>query len=326
MRLFLFSTIVMFLTLISAQGSGFAANLTETSAPALIVMPDDGANPLERIISESGKSIDIVMHRLDDERILKAISAAAKRGIKVRAMLEKYPQGIGGENVKAQKALEAAGAFTKWGNPEFGSTFQRTLIVDSRAAYVSTFDFTQEALKGARGFVIKLVDPREVKEVAEAFEADWKRKRETPVSAKLAWAPTFARRRISDLIRGARHSLFIYSERVGDTEVERELERAIKRGIAVKIIVGDSEGANGPGVTSLKQLGARVHVMKKPKLMANAILVDAGYKDEVVLVGSLDLSTFSLDRDRGLAVLISDQSRIIRLKKIFESDFSKTSD
>jgi cardiolipin synthase len=313
--------VITFLALFSAHHNVFAAKITQTSDPALIVMPDDGAEPLERIISEAGKTIDIVMYRIDDPRILKAIKNTVNRGVKVRVMLEKYPSGIAGGNAAAKTVLENSGAFTAWTNPEFGLTLQRTAIVDAAAAYVSTFDFTQEAIDSSRGFVVELMDPREVLEIARIFDADWHRRQTTPENSKLAWAPQYARMRIFDLIRKARHSLLIYSERICDKDIERELGNAVKRGIDVKAIIVDDK-ANMPGIIGIRQAGARVRTMKRPLLRANMIIADPGYEDQTALIGSLDLSSLSLDRDRGLSVLISDPAGLKRLKEVFEKDFA----
>ncbi len=310
---------------LSVIHNSFAAKIAHTSPAALIVMPDDGARPLEQIISDAGKSLDIVMHNLDDQRILKAISKTAKRGVKVRIILEKNPVGVSGDNDKARKRLESAGAFVKWADPKFEQTFQKTIIVDKNTVYVSTFDFTEKAIDGSRGFVIKVVDPREVDEIVKTFEADWNRKRINPVSANLAWAPKIARMKVSDLLRNVRYMLCIYSEKIKDQNIVEEIGRSIKRGVVVKVLIGDwDQKANEPGIVELSQLGARVLILKNPILMTNMILADAGHATETAFVGSVTLESSSLNTHRGLSVRINDQERLKQLKKIFEKDWERS--
>lgn len=315
--------ISLLLLIISAPNAAISRTAAYADVPSVIVMPNAGVKPLTDIIESAQKSMDLVMHRLDDKRIQKALKLSAKRGVKIRIMLEKYPEGMGNDRKGIEKRVRDAGAFMMWANPAFVSTIQDTISIDSSVAYVSTFDFTKESIDGDRGFVVKVLDPREVSEIGRIFEADWNRRRATPTSNQLAWAPDLFRTRIFKLIQGTKHTLAIYSVDISDRHVIRLIAGAINRGVRVKVLVaGDRWDANYAWIIELMKAGARVRSMKKPRLRANAILSDNGRNHGLALIGSVDLVARSMDESRGLSVLVRNSAKLKVLNETFEKDWA----
>jgi len=315
---------VVILALLIAAGSAHAYKIPKAMTPSLIVMPDDGIKPILSIADSASRSLDIVAHRLEDQRIRDALKAAIKRGVTVRVMLEDRPEGLGETREQVERKVREAGAFIQWANPKFKTTRQDTLIVDSKAAYISTFAFTEEAIDGSRGFIVKTVDPREVSEIARMFEADWTRARSAPASSRLAWSPDVYRTKAFRLISAALHTLHIYAEEIGDENMVRTIARAIERGVMTRILVSaDGAKASGPGMLELMKAGAIVRTMKQPMLMANVILADAGKADQEALIGSIDLTEAAMDGSRGLAAVVSDKESLSRVESTFMSDYAR---
>lgn len=311
------------LVLVPASALTSPSHSPDLHTPLLIVLPDDGAKPVVEVIGGTTKNIDMVMHRLEDERVLKALKTAAKRGVKVRVMLEKNPKSLGRTKKDAEKRIREAGAFVQWANPEFESTYQNSFIVDSSFAYVSTCDFAKGFAEGTRAFVVRVLDPRDVSEMARIFEADWSRHRAQPASKSLAWAPHLVRTRLFKIIDGARHTLLIYSDSIRDDHVVRQIARAVDRGVTVRVLAAqDSYSADFPWLTKLMHAGAWVRVMKRPRLKATAVLTDVGQKHQEALIGSIALSTAALDESRGLAVITHDPKVLKRLKETFMKDYA----
>jgi len=315
--------ITLLLLIILAPGTAISKTAAYANVPSLIVMPDAGVKPLTDIIESAQKSIDLVLHRLNDERIQKTLKLAAKRGIKIRIMLEKYPKSLGNDRKGLEKRVRDSGAFLKWANPSFATTIQNTVSIDSSVAYISTFDFTKESIDIDRGFVVKILDPREVAEIKRIFEADWNRQRATPTSNRLAWAPDLFRTRVFRLIQGTKHSLSIYAVDISDKHTIRLIAAAIKRDVNVKVLVA-SKGwdASYPGIIELLKVGARIRSMKIPKLQANAILSDNGNGHGSALVGSVDLVKRSIDESRGLGFLVKNSAKLKILNETFEKDWA----
>jgi hypothetical protein len=239
-------------------------------------------------------------------------------------MLEDYPKDIGETRKEAERKIREAGAFVQWANPEFRITRQNAIIIDSLAAYISTFDFTRSSIEGSRGFIVKTTDPREVSEIARMFEADWTRKRFTPKSSNLAWSPDIYRTKAFQTVHAARHTLHIYAEAIGDAHMVSTIARAVNRGLMVRVLVSaEAASASNPDMIKLMQAGAIVRIQKKPRLRANMILSDAGRKNQEALIGSIDLTSESMDEARGLAITLRDAKRLARIEAAFKSDYNR---
>lgn len=311
------------LAAILAPGFARAVELPSFSAPPLLVFPsEDGVRTILEIVGSARQSIDVVARTLDDDEVGKALAAAARRGVRVNVMLEKYPKGPGQAKQDAAWLASTEGIFTRWANPAFRETQQHTIVVDGEHGYVSTLDFAASALRGFRGFVVRVLDPREVKEMREIFEADWNRSKLTTETARLSWAPVDYRNAAGRTIREAEHTLSIYAHAFEDGDMVRLLGKAVERGVTVRALVGDGSGRRRAWITKLAQKGVRVRIMKAPHLRANAIVADAGRTRATALVGSVDFATRCMDECRGVAIRLTSPDEISRLEKTFLQDYA----
>lgn len=291
------------------------------SVPSLIVLPDDGVKPIAEAIGFATRSIDMSMRRLDDGRILKALKVASKRGVKVRILLDGHTQGPGSSREDVEKKVGKAGAFIQWAGPEFKEMLQNSFIVDSSFAYVSTCNFTEEALEGTRAFVVRVMDPRDVSEMERFFEADWNRKRVRPSSISLAWAPDHIRTELFRTINRAQRSLFVYVDAISDDHVIQTISGAARRGVTVRVLTaGDRYAENLPWLTKLMHAGAWVRTMRRPRLRANAIISDGGSGEAIL--GPVGLTASDLDESRGLAAVVREAKTLMRLRETFLSDYA----
>lgn len=318
---------IHFLAVAAIALPAFASAAAESSAsgtPSIAVMPADGVETITRMIGTAAKGIEIAMNRLDDERVLSAIKSAAARGVKVRIILDKRPDEAAGSPRKISALIEGTGAFLSWGNPAFPMILQNTISIDSRSAYISTFDFTPESMDGTRGFIVRILDPREVSEISRIFGADWNGSRSNSVERDLAWAPNGFSKKLHDLIRGSLHSINIYAERIGDESLVRSIAAATKRGVIVRVLVAE-EGAkeSGPGMVELMKAGAYVRTMKAPRLRANALLSDAGRKSAMAFVSRVDFTQRSMDEARGVAAILRDPKKIAPISRAFAEDYAR---
>jgi hypothetical protein len=64
-----------------------AANSTEAENDQLIIEPNDGTKTVLSLINSASQSIDLVIYELSDPDIEDALSAASKRGVTVRVLL-----------------------------------------------------------------------------------------------------------------------------------------------------------------------------------------------------------------------------------------------
>ena len=105
----------------------------------LITEPGAGYQPIYDFISGAKKTIDMTMYQLSDPKAQDALRTAAKRGVRVRVLLNSDPEGEGGTkaNQAAYDDLNAAGVSVRWAWT--GTLWhQKSIIRDGDAAVVMT--------------------------------------------------------------------------------------------------------------------------------------------------------------------------------------------
>src|ERR1700712_1756783 len=103
-----------------------------TMSHQLIVLPDDTAKPLLDAIHGAKTALNIRMFLFTDESLLGAVTAAQKRGVKVRVMLNPARRTGESENEASRAALIAAGVDVRDSNPKFDLTHQKSMVVDNK--------------------------------------------------------------------------------------------------------------------------------------------------------------------------------------------------
>ena len=183
--------------------------------------------------------------------MLRAVTAARKRGVKVRVMLNPARRSGKNENGEAHARLSAAGVEVIDSNPAFDITHEKSMVVDDTAAYIMSFNWQTENLTEQRDYGVVTSHPHEVQEIIECFEADWGRKEFCSGDhSHLVWCIGNGRQRLGRLIDGAKHSIWLQNERYQDPTVIEHLVRAVRRGgqgayhgaAAAQIEAGETRG------------------------------------------------------------------------------------
>ncbi len=294
----------------------------------VFVEPDAGEHPITDAINGAQKSVWLEMYILSDRNVIRALEEAANRGIDVRVMLEPHPFG-GGSPARAMDQLRAAGAKVQESNPAFTLTHEKGLIIDNSTAYIMTSNFSRAALgsySGSSGFSnreydIVDSDPPEVQAVVSIFQADWDRATVQFNDSNLVVSPINARNAFNTLINSAHRTLLVEGEEMNDSAVEQALSTAVQHGVQVQVILpaprGSSADSNSQGINTIKQGG--VQVREDPRLYMHAkIMVIDGQK---AFVGSQNISAQSLDQNRELGIIISDQGVLQTLQQTFQQDW-----
>jgi cardiolipin synthase len=294
----------------------------------LIVLPDDSPKAFLKAIAKAKESLRIKMFIFSDLAMRKAVIAAHKRGVKVRVMLNPVRRDGTGENEATRAALLAAGVEVADSNPKFPVTHEKSMVVDSKIAFVNSLNWNKENLERTRDYAIRTKHLHEVKEVIEGFEADWHRQHFDPgEGAHMIWAVGNARERIARLIDGAKHSLWLQHERYQDPVILERLVRAKMRGVDVRLMARAPhtlkekkllEGVGGMRV--LNDVGIKVHKMHHLKLHAKLVMADG----ERAIVGSVNLAPGSFDERRELAIEVDDHKIVRRLRRVIEHDWKRS--
>jgi len=93
-----------------------------------------------------------------------------------------------------------------------------------------------------------------------------------------------------------------------------------EQNIDINIILADTaQEDNKNEIEKLKKLWVKIKLIKTPKIHAKAILVDKTY----LFMWSENFSTYSLDKNREIWLIIKDKVNISKFIDIFKKDISR---
>jgi len=314
------------------NGSGCQGNCTVGSGVQgvqVFVEPDARERPILDAIAGAQKSIWLEIYLLTDRNVIRGLEEAANRGIDVRVMLEPHPFGGGGSPARTMDELKAAGATVEATNPSFALTHEKGMIIDGATAFIMTSNFTRSALGGSSGssgysnreYDIVDTNAADVQTVSAIFQADWQRATAQFNDPNLVVSPVNARNDFIGLINSAHYTLLIEAEEMNDQAIEQALSVAARRGVHVQVILpapqGSSGDSNSQGINTIKQGGVEVREDAHLYMHAKIILVDG----QKAFVGSENISTQSLDSNRELGIIVSDQGVLRTLQQTFQQDW-----
>lgn len=299
-----------------------------TQGLQVFVEPDAGDHVITDAINGAKKSVWMEMYLLTDRNVINALEDAARRGVDTRVMLETHPYGGGSVSpTQTLDRLKAAGVQTNSTSPSFALTHEKGLIIDGNTAFIMSCNMTLSALGGSsstsnREYGIIDTNSQDVQTVINIFNADWNRSNVQINDPNLVVSPINSRDDFTSLINGAQKTLVVEAEEMQDSNIEQALVGAAKRGVQVQVILpsasGSSGDSNSSGIDTIKQGGVQVKEDTKLYMHAKMMVIDG----QKAFVGSENISTASLDRNRELGLILSDQNVINTLQQTFQQDWT----
>jgi phosphatidylserine/phosphatidylglycerophosphate/cardiolipin synthase-like enzyme len=291
----------------------------------LIVLPDDTPKPLLDALAAAQKSINIRMFLFTDPTMLEAVIAARRRGVRVRVMLNPARRSGESENEAARKALAAAKVDVRDSSPLFALTHQKSMVIDDATGFVESLNWETRDLSVTRDYAIVTTHEVEVSEMSKCFDADWIQKKFEPdPKSRLIWCPNNGRERIAAFIDSAKETLWLQNERYQDTVIIEHLVRAANRGVRVHIMARPAHNLKKDklvegigGLRIMRDVGAKIHVLKGLKLHGKMLLAD----EKRAIVGSINLAPGSFDERRELAIETDAGHAVQRLVKTSHHDW-----
>lgn len=295
---------------------GVANNLS------LVQQPQDGRKILLDSIESAQKEIDVEVYLLTDKEIISSLEKANQRGVKVNVMLEEHPFGAPSLNNKTYQTLKDAGIAVSWANPAFSFTHEKAVVIDGIKAFILNQNLTAASFSKNREFDIIDTNPEDVTQIRNIFFSDAKRESITPTGPNLIVSPNNARDMIVSLLKSAKREIVIEMEVIDDKEIITLLEQAAAK-IPVEVIMPDYHQifANKKVAAELVKNKVSVRTLSSPYIHAKLIVVDK----QKAYIGSVNLTTQSLDENRELGIIISEEDIITTLEKDFQTDWSVAS-
>jgi phosphatidylserine/phosphatidylglycerophosphate/cardiolipin synthase-like enzyme len=274
----------------------------------LIVQPTAGTKPILAAIEKARTELDIVIFRFDLKSVEKAIEAAVKRGVAVRALIAHTNSG--GEKRLRQlelRMLDAGVTVTRTAD-DLTRYHGKMMIVDREELHVYGFNFTGLDLKSrSLGMIVR--ERRLVQEALRLFESDALRQEFEASFDGFVVSPENAREQLATFIKRTKKTLVIWDPKLTDPQMLRLIAQRVKKGVDVRVI------------GKVAKRGAGIRAQKSPmRLHVRAAVRDC----TEAFIGSQSLRALELDGRREVGLFCRDQKLVKTIADLFESDWAKT--
>jgi phosphatidylserine/phosphatidylglycerophosphate/cardiolipin synthase-like enzyme len=275
----------------------------------LIIQPADGIKPVFAGVEAARRTLDLVIFRFDLKPLEKAIEAAVKRGVTVRALIAHTNSGGEKSLRQLEFRLLQAGATVTRSSDELVRYHAKMVIVDREELHVYGFNFSTIDLK-SRSLGIVSRDRRLVQEALRLFEADSTRQEFEPMHDAVVVSPENSREQLATFIKRTKKQLVIWDPKVADPQMIRLIRQRAKAGVDIRVI--GKIAKRGSDLRVQKMPGLRLHV--------RAMVSDG----TAAFVGSQSLRALELDARREVGLITKDPKVVKRMSDVFEEDWAKT--
>jgi cardiolipin synthase len=275
----------------------------------LIVQPRDGIKAVVSAVEGATKTLDLIIFRFDLKPLEKAIDAAVRRGVTVRALIAHTNRGGEKRLRQLEQRLLDAGATVSRTAGDLVRYHGKMMIVDRQELYVNGFNFTARDL-ASRSFGLITVDRKVVQEALRLFDSDAQREDFEPNNHGFVISPENAREELATFIKCAKKQLVIWDPKVTDTQMLRLLMQRQKAGVDIRIL--GKVGKLGGDLRVQKMPGIRLHV--------RAMVRDG----DCAFVGSQSLRALELDARREVGLIAKDPKVVRGLLDTFDADWVQT--
>ena len=290
----------------------------------LITEPAAGFGAVYRLIGRARRSIDLTMYELEDTTAEHDLAAAARRGVRVRVILDHHEER---HNLAAYRYLRAHRVAVVWSSPRYTYTHQKTLVTDGRTTVIMTANLTSRYYPTSRDFLVSDTSKADIAAITAVFGADFAGRAVRPGDGRdLVWSPTDAQAKLLALVNGARRTLRVYSEEMADTAIENALIRAARRGVDVRLCAENSYGEYDSDFTRLARAGVAISYFSSSDgfyIHGKVIEADSGTRRGRMFVGSENFSVTSLTANRELGLIISGRAALASVARTFAADFRR---
>jgi cardiolipin synthase A/B len=299
-----------------------SASASASATYTLYTEPKQGFSPVYDLINGAKTSIDLTMYELEDSTAEKDLVAAEKRGVDVRVILDQRQEY---DNSAAYNYLKNNGVHVVYSWSKYYYTHEKSMVIDGTTAMIMSANLTSQYYSTSRDFLVTDTNAADIAAIVKVFNADYAHESVTPGDgADLVWSPTDSQEHLLALINGAKSSLRLYANEMDDTAIENALISAAKRRVDVEVCGENEDGEYDSAYTTLADAGVHITYYSNPDgfyIHAKMIEADYGKSDAKVFIGSENFSNTSLNENRELGLIISNQAIMSSIATTFASDF-----
>jgi len=258
--------------------------------------PEERRDVIVQVIRSARQRLILSLFRCTDFRILGELAAAVERGVRVEALLTPRARGWRKKLENLDALLDSMGVLVHDYCRRGVKYHAKYIVADSSLALVASLNFTRKCFRDTCDFLFTTRDSHVVEGLRSLFEADCNPSGASfseCISGRLLVGPERSRAGVAGLLLEARRSIRVIDHRISDPWMVALLKSREAEGIAVETL-------------ERRALG---DLLSHGKL----ILID----DDTALIGSMALSTPSLDLRRELAIVIRDPQCVRKLNGLF---------
>jgi len=264
----------------------------------IVLAPEERRDAVLDVIRSARRRLILSLFRCDDDAVIDALAEAVQRGVRVRALLTRRAKGSKKHLKQLHKLLKQLGAEVHRYADSVVKYHAKYIVADDGPALVASLNFTRKCFEDTCDFVLVTHDADLVGGLMQLFDADWC----APASGlpdlrsdRLIVGPEEARPRFTSLLRQAHRSIRLIDSKLSDAAMLELLKAKEKAGVAVEI----------------RGWGALGSLVPHGKLL----IVD----DSTAVIGSISLSTLSLEFRREVAVVMRDGNGLQQLNDFWNS-------
>ncbi|MCD4785922.1 MAG: hypothetical protein K8T10_19050 [Candidatus Eremiobacteraeota bacterium] len=268
----------------------------------LIVSPDNSKERISGFIDSAKKSLIILNQAFSDDKTVKKVLDKHREGVDVRVIVGDALKNDG--NMYAAAHMKANGVNIKYMEDPY--LHAKAAIVDSMdedksddVSFIGSQNFSYSAIRKNREMGIVFDDPEgQVRQIIEKYQDHVEEVPDKQVATKAMYTGGL----IKKSIRNAETSIILQARIMSDEAVARDLVKAKKRGVDVKVILPD-EGfmgeLNSESIEIMKDGGVQVKCVGYGNDLEGVNVVTDG-KSAVLSAGDLSWSSFNKRMNMGV--------------------------
>jgi cardiolipin synthase A/B len=264
----------------------------------LILAPAARRDAVLSLMRSAERALVLSMFRCDDFTIVDELASTVKRGVQVRILITQRARGWKERLKDLTALLRSVGADVRPYENSLMKYHAKYIVADDGQALVTSLNFTRKCFESTCDFLVFSEDPSVVASLKNLFEKDCAARPEDILpllSPRLIIGPDASRQRLTQMLSNATSNIRIIDHRVTDPAILALLLEKQRQGVTVQV------------VGSARTDGLICH--------GRMILIDG----RTAIIGSIHLSTPSLDSRREVAIVVEEPSLVAELYDYFQN-------
>jgi len=275
---------------------------------------------ITNIIENAKKEIYLEVYMLSESRTQEALIKAHKKWVKIKVILEKDPYMAFNINNKAYEKLTKAWIDVVWSNKQnYSFNHTKILLIDD-LSIISTGNYSYSTFTKNRDFFIFTKEKNINTKLKENFLNDYNWLKINIFDENLIFSPNSSRIQFEKFFNYANSDIKMYFQYFkDDVLVDRLIKLKKEKGLKITAIIPDTVQED-PNVIKLKEAWIIIKVISQYTMHAKAILID----EKFLFIWSINFSTYSIDQNREIWILIINNEIINNFLNIFNQDIKNT--